>query len=39
MMTPDNQIFGKDFAELLASEPYTESADDDELGDMLKGLI
>ena len=35
----DDAIFGKDFAELLASEPYTESADDDELGDMLKGLI
>lgn len=35
----DDAIFGKDFAELLASEPYTESVDDDELGDMLKGLI
>lgn len=35
----DDAIFGKDFAELLASEPYTESVDDDELGDMLNGLI
>lgn len=35
----DDTIFGKDFAELLASEPYTESADDDELGNMLKDLI
>ena len=39
MSSADDAIFGKDFAELLASEPYTESADDDELGDMLKGLI
>ena len=35
----DDAIFGKDFAELLASEPYTESVDDDELGDILNGLI
>lgn len=35
----DDAIFGKDFAELLASEPYTESVDDDELGDMLNCLI
>ena len=35
----DDAIFGKDFAELLASEPYTESVDDDELGNMLNGLI
>ena len=39
MSSADDAIFGKDFAELLASEPYTESVDDDELGDMLKGLI
>lgn len=39
MSSADDAIFGKDFAELLASEPYTESADDDELGDMLKDLI
>ena len=35
----DDAIFGKDFAELLASEPYTESVDDDELGNMLNSLI
>ncbi len=39
MSSADDAIFGKDFAELLASEPYTESVDDDELGDMFNGLI
>lgn len=38
MSSADDAIFGKDFADLLASEPYTESVDDD-FGDMLEGLI
>ena len=34
-----DDLMSKDFAELLASEPFTESADAEDVADMLKDLI